>query len=71
MPGYFKSAINSGKTKVLICYSKSGQGGRCIFYDIINNSFSEDRQYFNVCKNEPKGLHVDFFVETKEFIISC
>ena len=70
-PGYFKSAINSDKTISLICYSKSGQGGRCVSYSIINNSFSEDKQYLNVCQNKPKGLHVDFFDKTKEFIFSC
>ena len=71
MPGYFKSALNSDKTKALICYSPNGQGGNCIFYNITNNSFSEDKHYFVACQNLPKGLHVDYFEKTKEFIASC
>ena len=71
MPGYFKSATTSDKTKALICYSKNGQGGNCIFYNIINNSFSEDKKYINKCTNDPRRIHVNYYSKTKEFIFSC
>ena len=67
-PGYFKSDINNDKTKTLICFSASGTGGRCTFYNIINNTFSDDKKYFNSCQNQPRGIHVDYFEKTKEFI---
>ena len=70
-PGYFKSATTNDKTKALICYSKNGQGGYCVFYNIINNSFSEHKKYFKTCKDEPRSSHVDYFSKTKEFIYSC
>ena len=70
-PGYFKSDVNNDKTKALICYSASGTGGRCTFYNINNNTFSEDKKYFNSCQNQPKGIHVDYFEKAKEFIFSC
>ena len=70
-PGYFKSAVTHDRTKALICYSPSGSGGNCIFYNIIDNTFSEDKKYFNSCQNKPKGIHVDYFAKTKEFIFSC
>jgi hypothetical protein len=71
MSGFYKSAANSDKTKALICRSNNGNGGNCIFYDIINNSFSEDIKYFKKCQNVPKGVNVYYFGETKEFIFSC
>ena len=71
MSGFYKSAANSDKTKALICRSNNGNGGNCIFYDIINNSFSEDIKYFKKCQNVPKGVYVYYFGETKEFIFSC
>ena len=70
-PGYFKSAVTKDKTKTLICYSKTGQGGRCTFYNILTNSFLEDKQYTIQCQYKPKGMHVDYFSKTKEFIFSC
>ena len=70
-PGYFKSAINNDKTQILICYSKNGQGGNCIIYNVMDNSFSEDMRYLQTCTNNPKAIHVDYFSETKEFIFSC
>ena len=69
--GYFKSAVTKDKKKTLICYSQNGSGGRCLFYNFINNSFSEDKQYFYKCYNIPKAIHVDFYVKSKEFIFSC
>ena len=69
--GYYKSAANSDKTKALICRSNDGAGGYCIIYDITKNSFSDDIKYFNVCGNIPRGIHIDYFEETKEFIFSC
>ena len=69
--GPFKSSINSDKTKILICYSPDNNGGNCIFYNIKNNTFTEDKKYFNKCSNVAKGIHVDFFSKTKEFIFSC
>ena len=69
--GYYKSAANSDKTKALICRSNSAAGGYCIIYDITKNSFFEDTKYFNVCGNIPRGIQIDYFEETKEFIFSC
>ena len=71
MSGFYKLANNSDKTKALVCHSENGDGGSCIFYDIIENSFSEDFNYFKKCKNAPKSIHVDFFERTKEFIFTC
>ena len=70
-PGYFKSATTSDKTKALICYSNNGQGANCLFYNIINKSFSEHKKYFQLCTDEPRSSHVDYFSKTKEFIFSC
>jgi len=69
--GYYKSVANNDKTKALICYSNNGIGGNCIFYDIIENSFSKDIKYFGKCQNVPRDIHVYYFEETKEFIFSC
>ena len=70
--GNFKSAVNSDKTKALICYSKYSSGGYCILYNIINNSFSDDKQYLNNCNDDQtRKVQVYFFEKTKEFIFSC
>ena len=71
LSGFYKSAANSDKTKALICRSDNGNGGKCIFYNIIENSFSEDIKYFKKCQNIPKGVNVYYFEETKEFVFSC
>ena len=71
VPGYFKSAITNDKTRAFICYSTNGNHGNCFFYNMANNSFSEERQYFKKCADKPKSIHVDFFIQTKEFIFSC
>ena len=69
--GNYKSAVNSDKTKALICHSNNGAGANCIFYDIIEDSFSEHIKYFDVCGMKPNAIHVDYFEQTKEFIFSC
>ena len=69
--GLFKSAVNTDKTKVLICYSPNYNGGNCIFYNIINNTFTQDKKYFSSCQDTVKQLNVEFFTKTKEFIFSC
>ena len=70
--GYFKSAVNSDKTKTLICYSKNSNGGYCILYNITNNTLSSVKFFFNYCNDNPtRRIQVYFFKKTKEFIFSC
>ena len=70
--GNFKSAVNSDKTRALICYSKYSNGGYCLLYNIINNIFSDDKQYLNSCNDDKtRKVQVYFFKKTKEFIFSC
>ena len=70
--GNFKSAVNSDKTKALICYAKNQGGGYCILYNIINNSFCFDKEYLKMCNDQhTRNMHVYFFGKTKEFIFSC
>ena len=69
--GFFKSAITKDRKKALICHSNNGNGGNCFFYNIINNTISQDIKYFTKCCNVPRKMHVDYFAKTKEFIFSC
>ena len=68
---YLKSSTNKERTKSLICYTIETPKGKCVYYDINENTISDVFIESNFCSSEAYGLNTYYFEQTNEFIFSC
>ena len=64
-----KTSISNDQKTAFICYIKYYQDGRCFFYDINNNNFTEDKKYRSSCKGEATAVRT--YLYDNNFVFSC
>ena len=73
-PHFFKSAIlQNDKKRAIICGYKPSEPLNCFNFDISKTQFTNRKEIVNSgqCRSSPTSLIVEYFNETKEFIIGC
>ncbi len=68
---YFKSVVNNDRTKALICYAKSSNDLKCIYYDISTNELKTTGLITNYCSLEYYGFNLYYFKKPNEYILGC
>ena len=66
-----KSAVSPDKKTAFICYTRYVYEGKCLQYNIDNNAFTEETQYFSSCRNTANYMEVYYFKEKEEYMFIC
>jgi hypothetical protein len=66
-----KSAISPDKKTAFICYTRYASEGKCLQYNIDNNAFTEETQYFSTCRDSANYMEVYYFKEKEEYMFMC
>ena len=66
-----KSAISPDKKTAFICYTRYNTFGKCLQYNIDNNVFTEEIQYFTTCRDTPNYMNVYYFQKKNEYMFIC
>lgn len=68
---YISSVTNNDGSKAFICYIIETNIGKCVSYDINNNTISDVIIKSNYCSCNLFGLHAYYFEKINEFVFSC
>ena len=68
---YISSVTNNDGSKAFICYVIETNIGKCVSYDINNNTISDVIIKSNYCSCNLFGLHAYYFEKIHEFVFSC
>ena len=68
---YIKCSTNKEKTKALMCYTIETPKGKCVYYDINENTLSSIFIESSYCSSSNYGINVYYFQKTNEYIFSC
>lgn len=66
-----KSVLSQDKKKSFVCYTKDDNNCYCLTYDITTNKWSDYDIYLNDCLLEITSLYIEYFNNTKEYILYC
>ena len=68
---YIKCSTNKEKTKALMCYTIETPKGKCVYYDINENTLSSIFIESSYCSSSNYGINAYYFQKTNEYIFSC
>jgi hypothetical protein len=68
---YVDSAINDDYSKIYVCYTSGVNEGKCFYYNIRDNEFSQIYILANSCNKNYFFFHLNYFKINKEYILSC
>ena len=68
---YVDSAINDDYSKIYVCYTSGSSEGKCFYYKINENEFSQIHILANYCRGNYYYFHLNYFKINKDFILSC
>ena len=66
-----KSAVSPDKKTAFICYTRYINEGKCFQYNIDNNAFTNETQYFSSCRDTANYMEVYYFKEKGEYMFIC
>ena len=66
-----KSKLYSMESKAFVCYINNYKDCACLYFDIIENKWSDNEyRYLEQC-NQPTRFYLDFYEKSHEYILSC
>ena len=67
-----KSILYSRDSKAFVCYINNNKDCACLYFDIIENKWSDNEyRYLEQCNQPTRFYNLDFYEKSHEYILSC
>ena len=67
-----KTSYDNEANNILVCYTKDdNHSANCVTYNLDNNEFSSEVQFFSSCKEGLNGMQVYYFSRNKKYMLIC
>ena len=67
-----KSILYSRDSKAFVCYINNNKDCACLYFDIIENKWSDNEyRYLEQCNQPTRFYNLDYYEKSNEYILSC